>query len=91
MKNKLRLLRLKNDLTQENVAFELGISQKAYSKIENGQVRLTQEKVAKLSKIFKVPTSELCVFCNKSSNNSKLSLILEYLKSNGISIPNNLK
>jgi transcriptional regulator with XRE-family HTH domain len=91
MENKLRLLRLKNNLTQENIAFELGISQKAYSKIENGQVRLTQDKVGKLSKIFNVPNSELCHFCDKSLNNSKLALLLQYLKSKKIPIPDNLK
>jgi len=91
MKNKLRLLRLQNNLTQENVAYELGISQKAYSKIENGQVRLTQDKVAVLSKIFNVPTNEFCVLCDRSSNNSKLNSLLDYLKSKGIPIPNHLK
>jgi transcriptional regulator with XRE-family HTH domain len=91
MKNKLRLLRLKCNLTQENVAFELGISQKAYSKIENGQVRLTQDKVTTLSKVFNVSTSELCNFCDKSLNNSKFSLLLKYLKSKEISIPDYLE
>ena len=91
MKNKLRMLRLKNNLSQENVAFELGISQKAYSKIENGQVRLTQDKVKKLSELFNVSTYELCNFCDKSLNNSKFKLLLEYLKTKGISIPDNLQ
>ena len=91
MENKLRLLRLKNNLTQENVAYELGISQKAYSKIENGQVRLTQDRVILLSKIFNVSTSEFCILCDKSLNNSKLNRLLDYLKSKGISIPNHLK
>ena len=35
MNNKLKELRQKKGLTQENIAYELGISQKAYSKIEN--------------------------------------------------------
>jgi len=91
MKNKLRMLRLKNNFTQENVAFELGISQKAYSKIENGQVRLTQDRITILSKIFNVPTSEFCQLCDKSLNNNKLNLLLKYLKAKNISIPDNIK
>ena len=91
MENKLKSLRLKNNLTQENIAFELDISQKAYSKIENGQVRLSQDRMAKLANIFKISTSELCQNCDKSLNNSKLILLLKYLKSKEIPIPNNLK
>jgi transcriptional regulator with XRE-family HTH domain len=54
MNKKLRDLRLTKGLSQENIAFELGISQKAYSKIENCKVNLSQEKMDKISKIFEV-------------------------------------
>ena len=38
--NNLRKIRREKDLTQEYIAFELGISQKAYSDIENGKTKI---------------------------------------------------
>ena len=40
--NNLRKIRREKDLTQEYIAFELGISQKAYSDIENGKTKINQ-------------------------------------------------
>ena len=57
---KLKELRLANGLSQTEIAFELGISQKAYSKIENGYVKLTHEKIKKLSEFYKVTPDFLC-------------------------------
>ncbi|WPC14417.1 helix-turn-helix transcriptional regulator [Riemerella anatipestifer] len=51
MINKLKEIRLKNNYTQEYIASELGITQKAYSKLENGQTCLSQDKIMKLVKI----------------------------------------
>ena len=40
--NNLRKIRREKDLTQEYMAFELGISQKAYSDIQNGKTKINQ-------------------------------------------------
>lgn len=68
MNKKLRFLRLKKELSQENIAFELGISQKAYSKIENGQTTLNHDKLLQIAKILEVSPKEICPIhseCNK--------------------------
>lgn len=50
----MKHLRLTNNYTQEYIAHELGISQKAYSKIENGEVCLSLDKMNVLSEIYQV-------------------------------------
>jgi len=56
---KMRKLREIYGYSQEYVAFEMGISQAAYSKKENGQTRLTFECLEKLSKIYRFSFMEL--------------------------------
>ena len=84
---KLKELRLANGLSQTEIAFELGISQKAYSKIENGYVKLTHEKIKKLSEFYKVTPDFLCSLscCCINDNDIKLKTI-EYLKENNKTI-----
>lgn len=92
MNNKLKELRQKKGLTQENIAYELGISQKAYSKIENNLVCLSNEKMMKIAEILKVSPNMLCSLnCECSKNNYKLKLLLEYIENKGFDIPNFLK
>jgi transcriptional regulator with XRE-family HTH domain len=55
----IRKLRLERSFTQEYVALELGISQNAYCKIENGQVQLTVERLEKIAVILDVPMATL--------------------------------
>ncbi len=57
MNDKIRLLRLQKGLSQENIAHELNITQKAYSKIENGQTSLSLDKIVKIAKILVKKTS----------------------------------
>lgn len=57
--NKIRQIRLARNFTQEYIALELGISQNAYSKIENGQVNMTVDRLGRVADILKVPVSEL--------------------------------
>ena len=90
--NKLRELRRHKNLTQENIAVELGITQKAYSKIENGDVCISEVKLLKLSKILHVSISDICPnACVCFNSNNKLSLLLDYLSNNNIEIPQYLK
>jgi len=55
----IRKLRLERSFTQEYVALELGISQNAYCKIENGQVQLTIARLEKIAAILGMPLAEL--------------------------------
>ena len=56
---KLRLLREYRNYSQVYIADQLGITQNAYSRIENNQTRLTAERLEKLAAILKVPLMEL--------------------------------
>ena len=89
MNKKLRKLRQEKGLSQENIACELGISQKAYSKIENGKTSLSHEKLLKISKILKKTPKEICPIGTECyQNNSNYYKLLYYLKEKGIKIPN---
>src|ERR1700761_745980 len=51
---KLRLLREYRNYSQEYIAEKLGITQNAYSRIENNQTRLTAERLEKLAFILEI-------------------------------------
>ena len=89
MINKLKEIRLKNNFTQEYVAFELGISQKAYSKIECKDHQLNHDKIIKISKLYKVSPDYFCgisCVCSASKESSILK-IKNSLKEKGIDFP----
>jgi transcriptional regulator with XRE-family HTH domain len=56
---KLRLLREYRNYSQEYIAEKLGITQNAYSRIENNQTRLTAERLEKLAAILDISPLEL--------------------------------
>jgi len=56
---KLRLLREYRNYSQEYIAEKLGITQNAYSRIENNQTRLTAERLEKLATILNISLMEL--------------------------------
>ena len=61
MKNlllRLRKLRINLNYTQEYVAYCLGITQKAYSKIENGESQLTVERFIQLVTIYGISPAD---------------------------------
>ena len=62
----LKTLRESSSLSQKKVAEELGITQGAYSLIENGQNSITTEHLLTLSKLYSVPTDRIL----KGSHNS---------------------
>jgi transcriptional regulator with XRE-family HTH domain len=57
--HKLRLLREFRNYSQEYIAEKLGITQNAYSRIENNQTRLTAERLEKLAVILEITPMEL--------------------------------
>ena len=89
MINKLRKLRLEKGLTQENVALELGITQKAYSDIENGKTYLKKDFLLKLASLYVVSINDLCNLSCHCDAIMKLEKILKHLKDNNIDIPEN--
>lgn len=56
---KLRLLREYRNYSQEYIAEKIGITQNAYSRIENNQTRLTAERLEKLAVILDISMMEL--------------------------------
>ncbi|MFL9835420.1 helix-turn-helix domain-containing protein [Chryseobacterium terrae] len=90
----IRKMRRDRDLTQEYMAFEMGISQKAYSDIENSKVKINLEILTKISDILKIKPSEICSISHKCGTNDyedKYNELVEYMKQNNIVLPPNLK
>jgi putative transcriptional regulator len=53
MYNKLKQLRLKNNLTTQDMAYKLNISKTYYWQIENNKRKLSYEMSIKIGNIFK--------------------------------------
>ena len=54
MKNRIRDLREDHDLTQQNVADAIGITQRKYSYVETGTQPLTDELLVRLAALYHV-------------------------------------
>lgn len=86
----IRKIRRSKDFTQEYMAFEMGISQKAYSDIENAKVKINFDILNKISSILDIKPSDICSISHKCGMNDyedKYHDLLEYMKKNNISIP----
>ena len=56
---KLRVFREFRNYSQEYIADKLGITQNAYSRIENNQTKMTAERLSQLAGILNVPPMDL--------------------------------
>lgn len=65
MDTRIRELREDNDLTQQQIADKLGITQRKYSYIETGTQQLTDEILVKLSRIYNVTTDYILRLTDK--------------------------
>lgn len=65
MITRIRDLREDHDLTQQQIAELLGITQRKYSYIETGTQQLTDEILVKLSKIYGVSTDYILKLTDK--------------------------
>lgn len=86
----IRKIRREKDLTQEYMAFEMGISQKAYSDLENSKVKINMETLEKISDILEIMPSDICRISDKCQNSyyeSKCQDLIEYMKKNNLPIP----
>ena len=61
----LRKIRVEKELSQENVAIELGMNREAYLKLETGKTNLNVDQLDGLSKVFKMDFVELLIYNNK--------------------------
>ncbi|MDV3879520.1 transcriptional regulator [Elizabethkingia anophelis] len=87
--NSIRQIRRNKDLTQEYMALELGISQKAYSDLENCKVKMNMTTLLKVADILEISPSEICSLSGNCTNDmqQKHESLLEYLKQNNIQVP----
>lgn len=72
------------------MAFEMGISQKAYSDIENAKVKINFEILNKISDILDIKPSDICGISHKCDTHDfedKYNDLLEYMKQHDISVP----
>lgn len=88
----LRRLRREKNFSQEYIANLLEISQKAYSDIEQGKTILKTEIILKLATILDISPNDICqISCHcKSRHEEKNTKIIDYLKSQNITIPKDL-
>lgn len=56
---RIQMIRLQNNITQEQMADSLCISTSAYCKLEYGETDLTLTRIKRLSEIFNIPLMEL--------------------------------
>lgn len=86
----IRKIRRSRDLTQEYMAFEMGISQKAYSDIENSKVKINLDTLTRISEILEIKPSDICSIshkCGTDGYEDRYQGLLEYMKKNNIAVP----
>ncbi|WDF45366.1 helix-turn-helix transcriptional regulator [Chryseobacterium sp. KACC 21268] len=89
----IRKIRREKDFTQEYMAFEMGISQKAYSDIENAKVKINLDILNKISGILGIKPSDVCSIsdqCGGGHYETKYNELLDFMKKNNISLPEEL-
>lgn len=85
---KIKQIRELKNFTQEYMAQKLGLSTRAYSKIETGETQLTINRLNEISGILGVPAMEVLGFDDKQVfNNCKQD---GYIGINHINIPDKL-
>jgi transcriptional regulator with XRE-family HTH domain len=56
--DRIRDLRMRKNLTQDYLAKSLGVTQKAYSKIENNETRLNVDTLTSIARVLETPVTE---------------------------------
>ena len=56
---KVKFYRESKRISQESIAYELGLNQSQYSRRENGSIKFNSEEIALLGKLLEVNPSEL--------------------------------
>lgn len=69
VREKIRLLRLSKNWTQEYVAEKLGIAPNSYGALERGDCNITVARLEEIAQLFEIPLNELV------DDNEKMCLI----------------
>jgi transcriptional regulator with XRE-family HTH domain len=67
--DRIKSIRVSKQYSQDYMANELGISQRAYSKIENNEIKIDIEKLQKIAEIFEMEAGEILSNENNQTNN----------------------
>lgn len=67
MKNRIKNLRIDSDLTQQEVALALGITQRKYSYIETGVQQATDEILVKLAGFYQTSTDYILMLTDNQT------------------------
>lgn len=67
---KIKQIRELKNITQEHIATELGLSTRAYSKIESGETQLTINRLNEISRILNIDPIELLGFDDRQVFNN---------------------
>jgi len=68
--NKIKNIRELKNLTQEFIAEKLDVSQAAYSRMENGETKITDEKLNQIAEILEVKPEDIKEFDSQKYFNS---------------------
>ncbi|HKO98411.1 MAG TPA: helix-turn-helix transcriptional regulator [Pyrinomonadaceae bacterium] len=68
MKNRLKVLRAENNLTQEDLAQRVGVSRQAINAIETGKYDPSLPLAIKLGKLFSKPVEDIFFLDDGPSN-----------------------
>ena len=84
MKSKLieniKNVRKKKGISQESLAYDLGIDYSTYGKIERGQIGLSVERLDNIAKILEVSVEELYGWKNKEDIQARLEECMHELE-----------
>ena len=64
--DKIRLLRKKKNITQDDMASSLNISQRAYSKIERDETEITLNRLGQIAKVLEIDIETILRFDSKN-------------------------
>lgn len=68
MKNKIKVFRAMNDLTQEDLAQDVGVTRQTILAIEKGKYDPSLELAFRMARRFKVPIEDLFTFDDTHQN-----------------------
>lgn len=72
------------------MAFEMGISQKAYSDIENSKVKINLDILTKISSILEIRPSDICSIsdqCSGGNYEEKYNELINFIRNNNLPLP----
>lgn len=68
---RLKVLRINQFISQEEMAIKFNISQQSYSAMERGETKFSVKKIEKICKIFKIPLTEFITINTKQRKTKK--------------------